>query len=65
MIKVRVQVAGDSGVKSGPFKIAAQFIKNEGVMKLYKGLDSALVRQATYTTTRFGVFLNLMEWAKN
>lgn len=64
MIKVRVQVAGDAGKSANPFTILASFIKNEGVLKLYKGLDSALVRQATYTTTRFGVFLNLMDAAK-
>lgn len=64
MIKVRVQVAGDAGKNANPFSILAQFLKTEGALKLYKGLDSALVRQATYTTTRFGVFLNLMDAAK-
>ena len=64
MIKVRVQVAGDAGQSANPITILVKFLKTEGPLKLYKGLDSALVRQATYTTTRFGVFLNLMDWAK-
>jgi len=50
MIKVRVQVAAEAGTGTNPFKITAAFIKNEGFGGLYKGLDAALVRQATYTT---------------
>ena len=64
MIKVRVQLAGEAGTATNPIKIAATFVKNEGFGGLYKGLDAALVRQATYTTARMGIFLNLMEWAK-
>lgn len=64
MIKVRVQLAGEAGSNTSPFKIAGEILKKDGFGSLYKGLDAALVRQATYTTTRMGVFLNLMEWAK-
>ena len=38
--------------------------KAEGLKGFYKGIDSALVRQATYTTARFGIFLNLMDYFK-
>lgn len=35
-----------------------------GMRAFYAGYDSALMRQAFYTTTRFGVFLNLSEYLK-
>jgi solute carrier family 25 oxoglutarate transporter 11 len=65
MIKVRVQVSGEAGQTTNPFKIAPQIAAKEGMKGFYKGLDSALVRQATYTTTRFGIFLNLMDYVKS
>lgn len=36
-------------------------IASEGVFALYKGLSAGLLRQATYTTTRLGVYTTLME----
>lgn len=35
-----------------------------GSRAFYAGYDSALARQAFYTTTRFGVFLNLSDYLK-
>eukprot|EP01026_Neomeris_dumetosa_P051509 TRINITY_DN4535_c0_g1_i1.p1 TRINITY_DN4535_c0_g1~~TRINITY_DN4535_c0_g1_i1.p1 ORF type:complete len:319 (-),score=46.82 TRINITY_DN4535_c0_g1_i1:286-1113(-) len=55
MVKVRLQL-GETG---GPLAVAQRMIKNEGFLSLYKGLDAGLVRQATYTTTRLGVFSTL------
>ena len=62
MVKVRIQLAGESagGVKN-PFVIATQIIKADGFSSLYRGLDAAIVRQLTYTTTRLGVF----RWSSN
>jgi len=61
MVKVRIQLQGEGGVKGvgdskNPIKVASQIIKNEGVGKLYAGLSAALLRQATYTTARLGLF---------
>jgi solute carrier family 25 oxoglutarate transporter 11 len=60
MIKVRIQILGEGqkGVKvsANPFSLAAQLIKDEGFFSLYKGLSAGLLRQATYTTARLGIF---------
>jgi len=36
-------------------------IKNEGILTLYTGLSAALLRQATYTTSRLGIYTWLFE----
>lgn len=58
MVKVRIQIAGEGGAGAvrSPIAIASAIIRNEGFASLYKGLDAAIVRQLTYTTTRLGVF---------
>lgn len=60
MIKVRIQL----GAKGSPLHVGKEIIKNEGIMTLYKGLSAGLLRQATYTTARLGIFNNLSEMAK-
>ncbi|KAK9477375.1 mitochondrial carrier domain-containing protein [Lipomyces japonicus] len=35
----------------------------EGFFALYKGLSASLLRQATYSTTRFGLYEKLKDWA--
>lgn len=63
MVKVRIQVASETmgkGAKVGPFHVIKDMLSNgKGVRQFYKGLDSALIRQVTYTTTRMGVYKNL------
>jgi solute carrier family 25 oxoglutarate transporter 11 len=54
---VRIQL----GTTGSPFSVAAGIIRNEGFGKLYTGLSAGLLRQATYTTTRLGVFNTLSE----
>lgn len=44
--------------------MARQIAAEGGIKSFYAGYDAALMRQAFYTTTRFGVFLNLNEWLK-
>lgn len=39
-------------------------IKTQGVGSLYKGLSAGLLRQATYTTARLGIYNNIFEAAK-
>ncbi len=36
--------------------VGADIVRKDGVGALYKGLSAGLLRQATYTTTRLGVF---------
>lgn len=52
MVKVRTQL----GATGGPLKIAKDIIAKEGFSSLYNGLSAGLLRQATYTTARLGIF---------
>eukprot|EP00744_Colponema_vietnamica_P000309 GILI01000552.1.p1 GENE.GILI01000552.1~~GILI01000552.1.p1 ORF type:complete len:321 (+),score=126.85 GILI01000552.1:51-965(+) len=56
MVKVRIQLVGETGGSKNPVAIARQIIAQDGFLSLYKGLDSALLRQASYTTVRLGIF---------
>jgi len=40
-------------------------VKNEGFGAMYKGLSAGLLRQATYTTARLGIYNNLSTMAAN
>lgn len=66
IVKVRIQIlAGENpGQKFGPFAVARTVAAEGGFKAFYAGYDSALARQAFYTTSRFGVFLNLSEYLK-
>jgi len=39
-------------------------VKETGFLSMYRGLDSALMRQIIYCTARFGIFFNLMDYIK-
>lgn len=57
-IKVRIQLISESGkgASKSPFVVGRNIIATEGVRGLYKGIDSALFRQATYGTARLGFY---------
>jgi solute carrier family 25 oxoglutarate transporter 11 len=57
MVKVRLQT-GETG---GPIGVAMRMIKADGPGALYKGLSAGLLRQATYTTARLGIYNTLSE----
>jgi solute carrier family 25 oxoglutarate transporter 11 len=44
--------------------VARSVMAQGGMRAFYAGYDSAIARQAFYTTTRFGVFLNLNDYLK-
>ena len=44
--------------------MARNIIAEEGVGGLYKGLSAGLLRQATYTTARLGIFNYLSDYLK-
>jgi len=37
-------------------KLVPQIIKEQGVLAFYNGLSASILRQMTYSTTRFGVY---------
>ncbi|ODV95219.1 hypothetical protein PACTADRAFT_49968 [Pachysolen tannophilus NRRL Y-2460] len=54
LAKVRLQTAPNREI--GLLKTIGLIIKDEGFTSLYAGLSAALLRQATYSTTRFGTY---------
>ncbi|KAL8574781.1 hypothetical protein ACOMHN_035324 [Nucella lapillus] len=64
LVKNRMQMSGEGG-KSKEHKTSAHAIrsilKNEGISGIYTGLSAGLLRQATYTTTRLGIYTTLFE----
>mmetsp|Transcript_12786 Transcript_12786/g.9269 ORF Transcript_12786/g.9269 Transcript_12786/m.9269 type:complete len:288 (-) Transcript_12786:33-896(-) len=66
MVKVRIQLKSEArGGSLSPFGIAKDIYRNEGGIKaFYRGIDSALLRQAVYATLRLGIYFNLTEYVK-
>lgn len=60
LIKNRMQL---SGTKVSTVSVVTGILKNEGFFSLYSGLSAGLMRQATYTTTRLGIYTWLFELA--
>ncbi|KAJ3106435.1 hypothetical protein HDU96_008229 [Phlyctochytrium bullatum] len=58
MVKVRIQLVGEGShmSKQSAFGVARSIIRSEGIASLYTGLSAGLLRQATYTTARMGLF---------
>lgn len=54
LTKVRLQTAATPG--QSLFSMAYLIVRYEGVFKLYSGLTASLLRQATYSTVRFGAY---------
>lgn len=49
---------------TGQLVVAKDIIKEGGFGSLYKGLSAGLLRQATYTTARLGIFQGLSDYLK-
>lgn len=65
MIKVRIQLLSEMGKKNlGLVSVAKDIYKTNGLLYMYKGLDSALVRQVFYGTARLGLFYSLLDFWK-
>ncbi|XP_075228068.1 mitochondrial 2-oxoglutarate/malate carrier protein [Lycorma delicatula] len=59
LVKNRMQLSGVGGGKKeyrSSFHALQTIVKNEGFFALYTGLSAGLLRQATYTTTRLGIY---------
>lgn len=73
-VKVRIQLLGESkGLNTGnggqsfntsPFAVARGILAKEGIRGFYRGLDSALFRQATYCTARLGMYKSMFNYRK-
>ncbi|RZF47237.1 hypothetical protein LSTR_LSTR004946 [Laodelphax striatellus] len=59
LLKNRMQLSGmgaDAKVKKTSIQMFGEILKTEGITGMYSGLSAGLMRQATYTTTRLGVY---------
>ncbi|KAJ3642719.1 hypothetical protein Zmor_025477 [Zophobas morio] len=61
LLKNRMQLAATQKERATSFQVAKKIIATEGITGLYNGLSAGLLRQATYTTTRLGVYSWLFE----
>jgi len=64
LVKNRMQLQGAGGAKkqyANSFQALTTILKNEGVVGIYTGLSAGLLRQATYTTTRLGIYTSLFD----
>ena len=62
LVKNRMQVAVSKEHRTS-YHVIRHVIKSEGITALYSGLSAGLLRQATYTTTRLGIYTWLFEKA--
>ncbi|KAI2664055.1 Mitochondrial 2-oxoglutarate/malate carrier protein [Labeo rohita] len=64
LVKNRMQLSGQ-GSKAREYRTSfhavASILRNEGIRGIYTGLSAGLLRQATYTTTRLGIYTVLFE----
>ncbi|XP_003386705.1 PREDICTED: mitochondrial 2-oxoglutarate/malate carrier protein-like isoform X2 [Amphimedon queenslandica] len=64
LVKNRMQLSGvGSSMKEHKtsLHVLSRIVRNEGIFAVYNGLSAGLLRQATYSTTRLGVFQMLMD----
>ncbi|KAL0278359.1 UNVERIFIED_CONTAM: hypothetical protein PYX00_000197 [Menopon gallinae] len=66
LLKVQLQTQQEGKVSM--MRLTLQIIRQHGPLALYNGLSASLLRQLTYSTTRFGIyevssFLMCMYWA--
>ena len=52
-------------IRPNPFLLASTIVRNESLSTLYKGLSAGLLRQATYTTARMGLFNSFLSYFKS
>ncbi|EDO47873.1 predicted protein [Nematostella vectensis] len=68
LVKNRMQMSGIGGATKeyrSSVHVVMSILRSEGFLGVYNGLSAGLLRQATYTTTRLGVYTNLLQHFKN
>lgn len=62
LVKTRMQISGMGGAQyKSSLDALTKIAKADGFFGLYRGLGAAILRQATYTTSRLGVYTHLNE----
>ncbi|KAI7664067.1 hypothetical protein KC318_g7952, partial [Hortaea werneckii] len=61
LLKVRLQTQPHGVERKSLGQMAVHVVKGDGFSGLYRGLSASLLRQITYSTTRFGVYEELKE----
>jgi solute carrier family 25 (mitochondrial oxoglutarate transporter), member 11 len=64
LVKNRMQLSGEGGTAKmykNSFHAVTSILKNEGFVGIYSGLSAGLLRQATYTTSRMGIYQSLLD----
>jgi len=59
LVKVRLQTQPHHGPRRNMLQMFAHVAKDDGVIGFYRGLSASLLRQLTYSMTRFGVYEEL------
>ncbi|KAK7863268.1 hypothetical protein R5R35_001475 [Gryllus longicercus] len=54
LLKVHLQTQQEGRLSI--LKLTVNIVKQQGILALYNGLSASLVRQLTYSTTRFGIY---------
>lgn len=54
LLKVHLQTQQEG--KTGLIKLTVNIVRKQGFLALYNGLSASLLRQLTYSTTRFGIY---------
>lgn len=54
LIKVQLQTAQEGKVSI--IQLTTNIIRKQGISALYNGISASLLRQLTYSTTRFGIY---------
>ncbi|KAF2190794.1 mitochondrial carrier [Zopfia rhizophila CBS 207.26] len=61
LVKVRLQTQQHHGVRRNMFQMFVHVATDDGIMGLYRGLSASILRQLTYSMTRFGVYEELKD----
>lgn len=62
VLKNRMQLAGIGGTaKISAGQVFTNILRTEGMEAMYKGLTASLLRQATYSSARLGVYNGLLQ----
>ncbi len=59
-----MQLSGEGGsakAYKNSFDAIKTIVKAEGITGIYAGLSAGLLRQATYTTARMGIYQSLLD----
>lgn len=68
LVKTRMQISGEGGsakLYKNSFEAVTTILRTEGVTGIYAGLSAGLLRQATYTTSRMGIYQSLSDHFSN